>query len=43
LFDRVLAKFGLDKSTKIELEEKSLEELEHETALMEEKKLSHAI
>ena len=43
LFDRVLAKFGLDKSTKIELEDKSLEELEHETALMEEKKLSHAI
>ncbi|GEO06265.1 multidrug ABC transporter [Adhaeribacter aerolatus] len=42
LFDRVLAKFGLDKSTKIELEEKTMEELEHETALLEEKKMAHS-
>ncbi|MGV3640789.1 MAG: efflux RND transporter permease subunit [Adhaeribacter sp.] len=42
LFDRILAKFGLDKQTKIELVDKTLEELEHETALLEEKKMSHA-
>ncbi|MFD3001535.1 efflux RND transporter permease subunit [Pontibacter toksunensis] len=42
LFDRVLAKFGMDKKTVIELEDKTLEELEHETALLEEKKMSHA-
>ncbi|RDC62024.1 efflux RND transporter permease subunit [Adhaeribacter pallidiroseus] len=42
IFDRILAKFGLDKTTQIELEEKTTEELEQETALMEEKRLSHA-
>ncbi|MFZ6663460.1 efflux RND transporter permease subunit [Peijinzhouia sedimentorum] len=43
LFDRVLAKFGWDKSTKIELEEKTMEQLEHETAQLEEKKLHHLV
>lgn len=42
LFDRVLAKFGLDKSTKIELEDKTQEELEHETAMLEEQKMAHS-
>ncbi|SIT77330.1 efflux RND transporter permease subunit [Pontibacter indicus] len=40
-FDRILAKFGWDKKTKIELEEKTLEELEHETKELEEKKMAH--
>jgi hydrophobic/amphiphilic exporter-1 (mainly G- bacteria), HAE1 family len=40
-FDRILAKFGLDKKTKIELEEKTLEELEHETKMLEDKKMAH--
>ncbi|PKV75107.1 efflux RND transporter permease subunit [Pontibacter ramchanderi] len=40
-FDRILAKFGWDKKTVIELEEKSLEELEHETRELEEKKMAH--
>ncbi|PTX21410.1 CzcA family heavy metal efflux pump/hydrophobe/amphiphile efflux-1 (HAE1) family protein [Pontibacter mucosus] len=40
-FDRILAKFGLDKKTVIELEEKSMEELEHETKSLEEKKMAH--
>ncbi|GGG15994.1 efflux RND transporter permease subunit [Pontibacter amylolyticus] len=40
-FDRILAKFGLDKKTVIVLEEKSLEELEHETRELEEKKMAH--
>jgi hydrophobic/amphiphilic exporter-1 (mainly G- bacteria), HAE1 family len=43
LFDRVMAKLGLDKRNRIELADKSLEELEHETALLEEKKMSHAL
>ena len=42
LFDRVLAKLGMDKRDKIELVDKTLEELEHETAMLEEKKMSHA-
>jgi HAE1 family hydrophobic/amphiphilic exporter-1 len=42
LFDRLLARFGLDKKTKIELIDKTQEELEHETAVLEEAKLSHA-
>jgi HAE1 family hydrophobic/amphiphilic exporter-1 len=42
LFDRVLAKLGMDKRNKIELVDKTLEELEHETAMLEEKKMSHA-
>ncbi|TXK26208.1 efflux RND transporter permease subunit [Pontibacter qinzhouensis] len=42
IFDRILAKFGMDKSTKIELVDKTLEELEHETAELEEKKMAHA-
>ncbi|MDX5423552.1 MAG: efflux RND transporter permease subunit [Hymenobacteraceae bacterium] len=40
-FDRILAKFGMDKKTVIELEDKSLEELEHETAQLEEQKMAH--
>ncbi|PVY42179.1 efflux RND transporter permease subunit [Pontibacter virosus] len=40
-FDRILAKFGWDKKTVIHLEEKSLEELEHETRELEEKKMAH--
>jgi hydrophobic/amphiphilic exporter-1 (mainly G- bacteria), HAE1 family len=40
-FDRILAKFGLDKKTIIELEDKSLEELELETKELEEKKMAH--
>ncbi|AHM60301.1 cation/multidrug efflux pump [Flammeovirgaceae bacterium 311] len=42
LFDRVLARFGLDKKTEIELVDKTHEELEHETAALEEAKLAHA-
>ncbi|TPE43024.1 efflux RND transporter permease subunit [Pontibacter mangrovi] len=42
LFDRLLAKLGMDKKTKIELVDKSLEELEHETAMLEEEKMKHA-
>ncbi|GAB3539881.1 efflux RND transporter permease subunit [Pontibacter brevis] len=41
-FDRILAKFGMDKKTVIVLEDKTLEELEHETALLEEQKMAHA-
>ncbi|MHA6249970.1 efflux RND transporter permease subunit [Pontibacter sp. CAU 1760] len=41
-FDRVLAKFGMDKKTVIVLEDKSMEELERETAELEEAKMSHA-
>ncbi|PRY11288.1 CzcA family heavy metal efflux pump/hydrophobe/amphiphile efflux-1 (HAE1) family protein [Pontibacter ummariensis] len=41
-FDRILAKFGLDKKTVIELEDKTMEELEHETAELEGKKMAHA-
>ncbi|WP_439883316.1 efflux RND transporter permease subunit [Pontibacter sp. MBLB2868] len=40
IFDRILAKLGMDKKTKIELEEKSLEELEHETLVLEEAKMN---
>ncbi len=40
-FDRILAKLGMDKKTVIELEEKTLEELEHETKMLEEKKMAH--
>ncbi|WP_299759161.1 efflux RND transporter permease subunit [uncultured Pontibacter sp.] len=40
-FDRILAKFGLDKKTVIELEDKSLEELEHETKALEDQKMAH--
>ncbi|WP_276497219.1 efflux RND transporter permease subunit [Pontibacter litorisediminis] len=40
-FDRILAKFGLDKKTKIELVDKTAEELEHETKELEEKKMAH--
>ncbi|QCR22721.1 efflux RND transporter permease subunit [Pontibacter sp. SGAir0037] len=42
-FDRIMAKFGLDKKTEIVLIDKTAEELEKETAELEEKKLSHAI
>ncbi|MDX5437574.1 MAG: efflux RND transporter permease subunit, partial [Pontibacter sp.] len=42
LFDRITAKLGLNKKTVIELEEKSLEELEHETKELEETKMSHS-
>lgn len=42
IFDRILAKFGLDKKVKIVLEEKTMAELEHETAMLEEKKMKHA-
>jgi hydrophobic/amphiphilic exporter-1 (mainly G- bacteria), HAE1 family len=42
-FDRILAKFGLDKKTKIELQEKTLEELEQETKILEEKKMTHEL
>ncbi|RYD88546.1 MAG: efflux RND transporter permease subunit, partial [Sphingobacteriales bacterium] len=38
LFDRVLAKFGLDKQTQIELIDKTPEQLEHETAELERRK-----
>ena len=41
IFDRILAKFGLDKSKKIELDDTPLTELEHETALQGEKNMSH--
>ncbi|MBX0331831.1 efflux RND transporter permease subunit [Pontibacter sp. HSC-14F20] len=40
-FDRILAKFGWDKKTVIVLEEKILEELEHETKALEERKMAH--
>ncbi|WP_299986721.1 efflux RND transporter permease subunit [uncultured Pontibacter sp.] len=40
-FDRILAKLGMDKKTVIHLEEKSLEELEHETKELEERKMAH--
>ncbi|MFT2009935.1 efflux RND transporter permease subunit [Pontibacter sp. 13R65] len=42
-FDRILAKFGLDKKTVIYLEDKTIEELENETAELEGKKMAHAI
>ncbi|RDV13588.1 AcrB/AcrD/AcrF family protein [Pontibacter diazotrophicus] len=41
IFDRILAKFGWDKTTKIELEDKTMEQLEHETAMLEEQKMAH--
>jgi len=41
-FDRILAKFGWDKKTVIELEDKTMEELERETAELEEQKMAHA-
>ncbi|WP_205499952.1 efflux RND transporter permease subunit [Rufibacter psychrotolerans] len=41
LFDRVLAKFGLDKQTEIVLVDKTAEELERETAELESKKEQH--
>ncbi|WP_207431787.1 efflux RND transporter permease subunit [Sabulibacter ruber] len=41
LFDRVLAKFGLDKQTEIILVDKTAEELERETAELEGKKEHH--
>ncbi|MBC5991241.1 efflux RND transporter permease subunit [Pontibacter cellulosilyticus] len=40
-FDRILAKLGLDKKTRIELVDKTIEELEHETKELEEKKMAH--
>jgi multidrug efflux pump subunit AcrB len=42
IFDRILAKFGWDKSTKIELIDKTQEELEQETLELEEQKMKHA-
>jgi hypothetical protein len=41
LFDRILARFGWDKKTVIELEDKTMEQLEHETLMLEEKKMAH--
>ena len=41
LFDRILARFGWDKKTHIELEDKSMEELERETAALEEARHPH--
>ncbi|GAB3811686.1 hypothetical protein GCM10028895_02040 [Pontibacter rugosus] len=42
LFDRVLAKLGMDKKTEIELIDKTAEELERETAELEDSKMSHS-
>ncbi|ARS34522.1 efflux RND transporter permease subunit [Pontibacter actiniarum] len=42
LFDRIMAKLGMDKKTVIELEDKSMEELERETAELENNKMSHS-
>ena len=42
IFDRILARFGWDKSTKIELVDKTQEELERETLALEDSKISHS-
>ena len=41
IFDRILAKFGMDKSSNIELDDTPLEKLEHEDVLQGEKNLAH--